>query len=117
MSLMGHFLPPSMKLGGNRTCSDSGRQGARSPLASARVNVSISIAWVSMTQSNHSHPEPASTLHAKNDVHDSLHFAEPLRAKPLRSVTSHVDLLSNCQGVIDLDAEVAHRTLDFRMAQ
>jgi hypothetical protein len=99
MSLMGHFLPPSMKLGGNRTCSDSGRQGARSPLASARVNVSISIAWVSMTQSNHTHPEPASTLHAKNDVHDSLHFAEPLRVQ----IEGHFDVF--VVGSRDLERE------------
>ena len=39
------------------------------------------------------------------------------RADPARPVTSHVDLLGNCQGVIDLDAEVAHRALNFRMAQ
>jgi hypothetical protein len=37
-------------------------------------------------------------------------------AAELRRVTSHVDLLSDCQGVIDLNAEVAHRTLNFRMA-
>jgi hypothetical protein len=70
-----------------------------------------------MTPSNHTHPAGASALHAKDDAHDSLHFAEPLRAQPPLPVTSHVDLLSNRQGVIDLDAEVAHRTLDFRMAQ
>jgi hypothetical protein len=63
------------------------------------------------------YPGAASALHAKNDVHDLLHYAEPLRAEPLRPVTLHVDLLSDCQGVIDLDAEVAHRTLNFRMAQ
>jgi hypothetical protein len=39
----------------------------------------------------------ASALHTKNDVHDSLHFAEPLGAEPLRPVTSHVCLLGNRQ--------------------
>jgi hypothetical protein len=33
---IGQFLPPSMKLGGDRTSSDSGRQRARSPLALPR---------------------------------------------------------------------------------
>jgi hypothetical protein len=44
MSGLGQFLPPSMKLGGDRTWSDSGRQRARSALASARFDDSISIA-------------------------------------------------------------------------
>src|SRR5258708_2293148 len=34
------------------------------------------------------------------------------RADPLCTVVSHVDLLGDCQGVIDLDAEVAHRALN-----
>jgi hypothetical protein len=37
---VGQQPPPSMKLGGDRTCSDSGRQRARSQLASARVDAS-----------------------------------------------------------------------------
>src|SRR5437899_2154507 len=39
------------------------------------------------------------------------------RADPLRPVASHVDLLCDCQGVIDLDSEVPHGTFDFGMAQ
>jgi len=39
------------------------------------------------------------------------------RADPLRPVASHVALLGDCQGVIDLDAEVPHGTFDFGMAQ
>ena len=39
------------------------------------------------------------------------------RADPLRPVASHVDLLGNCQGVVDLDAEVAHCAFDLGMAQ
>jgi len=38
-------------------------------------------------------------------------------ANPLCPVASHVDLLGDCQGVIDLDAEVAHGALNLRMAQ
>jgi len=34
------------------------------------------------------------------------------RADPVCPVVSHVDLLGDCQGVIDLDAEVAHRALN-----
>jgi hypothetical protein len=79
---------------------------ARSPLASARVNVSISIAWVSMTQSNHTHPEPASTLHAKNDVHDSLHFAEPLRVP----IEGHFDVF--VVGSRDLEREACGSEFD-----
>ena len=41
-----------------------------------------------MTPSNHTHPVPASALHAKNDVHDSLHFAEPLRVQ----IEGHLDV-------------------------
>jgi hypothetical protein len=86
MSPSGHFPPPSMKLDGDRTCSNSGRQRVRSR---------------------------AGVLARRNDAHDSLHFAEPLRAEPLCPVTSDVDLLSNCQGVIALDPEVAYRTFNF----
>jgi hypothetical protein len=38
------------------------------------------------------------------------------KADPLCPVVSHVDLLGDCQGVIDLDAEVPHGTFDFGMA-
>ena len=35
------------------------------------------------------------------------------RAHPLCPVASHVDLLGDCQGIIDLDAKVAHGTFNF----
>jgi hypothetical protein len=109
-SAWGHFLPPGMKLGGDRTCSNSGRQRARIPLALPTLRSD-------MTPSNHTHPVPPRLGTPKNDVHDSLHFAEPHRVEPLPPVTSHVDLLGDCQGVVDLDAELAHCAFDLRMAQ
>jgi hypothetical protein len=39
------------------------------------------------------------------------------RAAPFCPVASHVDLLGDRQGVVDLDTEVAHRAFDLGMAQ
>src|SRR5215475_3545068 len=39
------------------------------------------------------------------------------RAVPFCPVASHVDLLGDRQGVVDLDTEVAHRAFDLGMAQ
>jgi hypothetical protein len=36
---------------------------------------------------------------------------------PLCPVASHVDLLGDCQGVIDLDAKISHGTFDLGVAQ
>src|SRR6266699_6003938 len=72
----GQILPPSVVPGGDGTCSDSGRQRPQSPMVLARVDAAISIALPSMTPSSHMHPGAASALHAKNDVHDALHFTE-----------------------------------------
>jgi hypothetical protein len=53
-----------------------------------------------MTPSNHTHPVPASALHAKNDVHDSLHFAEPLRVQ----IEGHLDVFVVGSGDLECKA-------------
>ena len=52
-----------------------------------------------------------SFLRATREFSDNRIFVG--RAEPLCPVKSHVDLLGDCQGVIDLDAEVAHGALNF----
>jgi hypothetical protein len=77
----GQILPPSLVPGGDGICSDSGHRRPRNPIVLVRADPAISIALPSMTPSNHMHRGPSSALHAKNDVHDALHFTEPLRVQ------------------------------------
>jgi hypothetical protein len=49
---------------------------------------------------------PASALHAKNDVHNSLHFAEPLRVQ----IEGHLDVFVIGSG--DLEREACGREFD-----
>ena len=96
--------PPSTMLGGDGTCPDTGRQWARSPIA--RADASISIALPSMTPGNHPHRAVVSALHTKNDVHDALHFTEPLRVQ----IVGHLDVFVVGSG--DLEGEACGREFD-----
>jgi len=76
----GQSPPPSVVPGGDGTCFDNGRQRARSAIALGRTDALISIALRAARPGNHAQGV-VSASHTKNDVHDALHFAEPLRVQ------------------------------------
>jgi hypothetical protein len=79
MTGMGQNPSPRDVRGDGGTCPDTGRQRVRSPIA--RTDASIRIAFPSMTPGPPLAPAAVSALHAKNDVHDALHFTEPFRVQ------------------------------------
>jgi hypothetical protein len=76
MTALGQKPSPRDVRGDGETCPDTGRQRVRSPIA--RTDASIRVAFPSVTPLA---PAAVSALHAKNDVHDALHFTEPFRVQ------------------------------------
>jgi hypothetical protein len=99
---------PSTMPGGGGTCADTGRQRVRSAIAfSFSENRSVYQHSLACHDARQRHAQGfVSASHAKNDVHDALHFTEPLRVK----VVGHLDVFVVRPG--DLEGEACGSELD-----